>query len=34
VVVAVVGVAEGVWMFQGSGLTLLMRAVNRVLGLH
>jgi serine/threonine-protein kinase len=34
VVVAVVGVAEGVWMFQGSGLTLLMRAVNRVFGLH
>ena len=32
--VAVVGVAEAVWIWEGSGLTLLTRAVSRVLGLH
>ena len=32
--VLVVGVAEGVWLLEGSGLTLAMRAVNRIFGLH
>jgi serine/threonine-protein kinase len=34
VLVLVVGVAEAAWLLQGSGLTLLMRFVQRVFGLH
>jgi serine/threonine protein kinase len=34
VLVALVGVAEVAWLLQGSGLTLLLRFVTRVFGLH
>lgn len=34
VLVLLVGVAEVVWLLQGSGLTLLLRFAQRVLGLH
>jgi serine/threonine-protein kinase len=34
VLVLLVGVAEVAWLLQGSGLTLLLRFVQRVLGLH
>jgi serine/threonine-protein kinase len=34
VLVVVVGVAEVVWLLQGSGLSLLARFVQRVFGLH
>jgi serine/threonine-protein kinase len=33
-IIVLVGVAEGAWIVQGSGLTLLTRAVSKVLGLH
>jgi serine/threonine-protein kinase len=33
-IVLLVGVVEAVWIVEGSGLTLLARAVSRVLGLH
>ena len=33
-IVVLVGAAEAAWIFQGSGLTLLTRAVSKVLGLH
>ncbi len=33
-IVAVVGIAEAAWMLEGSGLTLAMRTVNRLLGIH
>lgn len=32
--VAVIGVAELAWFLEGSGLTLAMRSLNRLLGLH
>ena len=34
VLVLLVGVAEAAWLLQGSGLTLLIRFVQRVFGLH
>jgi hypothetical protein len=34
VLVLVVGIAEAAWLLQGSGLTLLIRFVQRVFGLH
>ena len=34
VLVLVVGVAEAAWLLQGSGLTLLIRFIQRVFGLH
>lgn len=33
-VVLVIGAAEVAWLFQGAGLTLAMRSINRMLGLH
>jgi hypothetical protein len=33
-IVLLVGAAEAAWIFQGSGLTLLTRAVSKVLGFH
>jgi hypothetical protein len=33
-IVVLIGLAEAAWIFQGSGLTLLTRAVSKVLGLH
>jgi serine/threonine-protein kinase len=34
VMVLLVGAAEAAWLLEGSGLTLVMRALNRVFGLH
>jgi hypothetical protein len=34
VLVLLVGAAEAAWLLEGSGLTLVMRALNRVFGLH
>jgi eukaryotic-like serine/threonine-protein kinase len=34
VLVLVVGAAEGAWLLEGSGLTLVMRFAQRVFGLH